>query len=111
MAKHVNIKFAGVPDEVLAEVVLEFDTWNETGIVADDAHLRQISAKFGTPGTAVSMMFAALIAFREIIARQERLLTPQVQRPDEEAQSGDDASPQAHQQPDTKNSPTQESAS
>lgn len=76
MTKHVDIRFAGVTDEVLAQVVRDYDSWNESGALPEDAVLRFMARKFSS-NAAIGMMTTALLAFREIIARRDRHLLQQ----------------------------------
>ncbi len=70
MTRHIDIRFAGVTDETLAEIVSDYDAWNEFGSLSEDAELRLMARKFGTNGP-IAMLTTALIAFREIIARRD----------------------------------------
>ena len=70
IARHVDIRFAGVSDETLRVVVREYDEWQATQAVAADAELRHLATKFGGTPSPTSMIAAALSAFREILARE-----------------------------------------
>jgi len=67
--RHKDIRFAGTTDEELRVMALEFEAFNETGRIADEALLREKGQSFG-PG-AMGMTVAALFVFREIAARAE----------------------------------------
>lgn len=62
-------RIAKLTDEELLQVVREYDEWNETGVVQDDAKLRRLSAKFGQLTTQLAMLTTATLVFREIIER------------------------------------------
>ena len=69
--RHKDIRFAGSTDADLRTMALEFESFNDTGRIADDALLREKGKQFG-PGV-IGMTVAALFLFREIAARAEAI--------------------------------------